>query len=84
MENGSDKTNLAITSTDGEFEIYTRKGDIPTISFHDWFVKATRSEFIVDSENSGEYIALFNPDLENSIGKFINFDHFISSEKFYF
>jgi hypothetical protein len=66
ISDNSNKERLTVKG-DGEFYVYTRKGDVPSQSFYNWFVKATSSQFLVDKDNSGEYIAFFNPDFDNKV-----------------
>mmetsp|Transcript_18097 Transcript_18097/g.17809 ORF Transcript_18097/g.17809 Transcript_18097/m.17809 type:complete len:107 (+) Transcript_18097:1596-1916(+) len=47
--------------------LYTRQGDVPSQTFHNWYVKGDSFSGVVGQETSGEFIALFNPDFDNQI-----------------
>jgi hypothetical protein len=64
-----DKIKLKITSNSTEFYIYTHTSTVPSQSQYTYFTKSIKSEFIVESKNSGRLIALFNPDFDNPISK---------------
>ena len=66
LANKDDKKMISASSKN-EFYIYTRKGNVPSQTFYEWYLQGNKLEFLLSSENSGEYIAFFNPDLDNPI-----------------
>lgn len=72
LELGSNinKMKVHLKSNNGPVTVYTRKESVPSQTFFDWFIQSgtdNELEFYVSKEGSGSYIALFNPDLDNSI-----------------
>ena len=67
LKNSKDVVKLSARSNSTEFHVYTRRGDVPSQSFHEWFVKGEKVEVFLSKETSGEFIAIFNPDFDNAI-----------------
>jgi len=70
LDKDTDKMKVTIKTTNGPVTVYTRKEDIPSQSFHHWYLEIdanTTAQLYVTREGSGKYIALFNPDLDNQI-----------------
>ena len=66
LANKNDRKIISVSS-DKEFYVYTRKGNVPSQTFYEWYLQGNRLEFLMSSDNSGEYIVFFNPDVDNSI-----------------
>lgn len=59
---------IKVSSSSGnDFILYTRKGNVPSQSFYDSYYKGTSYQGHISKGSTGEYIALFNPNLDKSI-----------------
>ena len=48
--------------------VYTRRGGIPSQSFYNSYSHGAKININVEKNTTGGYIAIFNPDLDHSIG----------------
>ena len=61
---------VKIKPSGGPLHIYTYKKGIPSRSFFTWYMEVEADEeikFYLSKKNSGEYVALFNPDYDKQI-----------------
>ena len=70
LNNGDSK--VVISSTN-QTVVYTRKNDLPSQSFYDSYSKGTDLHISLNKNSTGEYLAVFNPNLDSSISNFIYF-----------
>ena len=64
------KMKVTVKSSGGPFILYTRKDDVPSQSFYNWYMEIDANQeldFYATKDGSGKYIAIFNPDLDNKI-----------------
>ena len=47
--------------------MYTRKGNVPSQSFYNSYIQGKDINLFLSKQTTGEYIALFNQDLDNPI-----------------
>jgi len=77
----SDIKAVTATSANGEFYVYTRKGNVPSQTFFEWFLQGVDLQFVLSAQNSGDFIAFFNPDFDKSINISVKLVESSSSEE---
>lgn len=67
--NVSGNVQVTVSSSPGPVKVFTRVGNVPSQSFFDAFYTGTNLDFHTQKNDGGQFVAVFNPDLENPIGK---------------
>ena len=49
--------------------MYTRRGDIPSQSFYNSYFHGDKINIYLDGNTTGDFIAIFNPDLDSNLSK---------------
>lgn len=67
LGSGVSKMKVSLNSTGGPITVYTRRGDLPSGSFYNSIYNGTEVNFYTTKETGGDFVAFFNPDLDNKI-----------------
>lgn len=71
MKTDSEKVKVEIsTNSEASIIVYVRNNDIPSQTYYNALYQGSDLTFYVGTNFDGNYIAIFNPDLDNTISKF--------------